>query len=74
MRVAAASASAGSLGAARLAWLADGGRLEETCRPAAAERTLEPDPGEGALLHARHARFRALYPALAPSFHARGSP
>jgi xylulokinase len=38
LRVGVASATAGALGAARLAWLADGGRLDEVCRPIAAER------------------------------------
>jgi xylulokinase len=65
-----ASATAGALGAARLAWLADGGRFADVCQAGAAVRTLEPDASEAQLLHARHARFRALYPALAPSFHA----
>jgi len=74
LRVGVASATAGALGAARLAWLADGGRLDEVCRPIAAEHTFEPDLHQAALLHARHARFRALYPALAPSFHAAHTP
>jgi len=69
-----ASATAGALGAARLAWLADGGRLDEVCQPVTAERTFEPDGDEAELLRVRHVRFRSLYPALAPSFHATPSP
>ena len=74
LRIGSGSVTAGALGAARLAWLADGARFDEVCRSVDAERTHEPEPSEAALLHERHARFRALYPALAPSFHVGGSP
>jgi xylulokinase len=71
LRVGSGSATAGALGAARLAWLADGGGFDEVCRPVEAERTFEPEASEAALLRERHARFRALYPALAASFRVR---
>jgi len=74
LRIGSGSVTAGALGAARLAWLADGARFDEVCRSVDAERTHEPEPSEAALLHERHARFRALYPALAPSFRVDGSP
>jgi xylulokinase len=55
-----------ALGAARLAWLADGGSIEEICKtPAELGRCL-PNPERSAALRDRHARFRAAYPALRP--------
>jgi xylulokinase len=68
LAVAEGSAAAGALGAARLAWLADGGDLAAACVAPAVSRAFEPDATLASRLHARHARFRALYPALAPSF------
>jgi xylulokinase len=62
------SAAGGAVGAARLAWLADGGDAREVCRPAEAVRRFDPDPHEAAALAPRHARYRTLYPALAPLF------
>ncbi len=57
----------GALGAARLGWLAAGGDIAEVCRPAGAPaRVHRPRPELGAVLRERHARFRALYGALAP--------
>ena len=70
MSVGEGGAAAGALGAARLAWLADGGDLEAVCPAPRATRVLEPDRDESARLHARHARFRALYPALSGVFRA----
>jgi xylulokinase len=64
------SAAAGALGAARLAWLAAGGDPAEICRRPDVAREFLPDASEAALLHARHAQFRSLYPALARSFKA----
>ncbi|WP_298835347.1 xylulokinase [uncultured Piscinibacter sp.] len=60
-----------ALGAARLGWLADGGTLEQACRAAAdqAERFV-PDADAAARFERRYRRFRALYPALSPQFHA----
>ena len=58
----------GALGAARLAWLADGGDEAEVCRAAALSHEYHPDPAEAALLAPRQQRFRALYPALREQF------
>ena len=58
----------GALGAARLAWLADGGTLDEVCPAPEIAATFSPDPAETARLAARHARFRALYRAVAGLF------
>lgn len=57
-----------ALGAARLAWLADGGDEELVCRRGEASRVFHPDAGQARLLADRQARFRALYPALRSSF------
>jgi len=61
----AASASA-ALGAARLAWLADGGRVEDVCRVAPVAQRFDPDPLLAAHISERHARFRALRAAASP--------
>ena len=58
----------GALGAARLAWLADGGTLDQVCPAPEIAATFSPDPAETARLAARHARFRALYRAVAGLF------
>lgn len=58
----------GALGAARLAWLADGGTLDQVCPAPKIAATFSPDPAETARLAARHARFRALYRAVAGLF------
>lgn len=62
-----AQASA-ALGAARLAWLADGGVEAEVCRPAPTVQTFMPSAAEAEVLAPRGARFRALYPALRSEF------
>jgi xylulokinase len=54
----------GALGAARLAWLADGGDEAAVCTAGAVRRSFEPDAAQRERLLARHARFRALYPLL----------
>ena len=54
----------GALGAARLAWLADGGTIEAVCTPPAVRRRFEPSASDTECHRARHARFRALYSAL----------
>ncbi|RZL92192.1 MAG: xylulokinase [Variovorax sp.] len=56
----------GALGAARLGWLADGGTVESVCRPPPVKRRFVPDGAQAGAHRARHARFRALYPALKP--------
>ena len=58
----------GALGAARLAWLADGGTIDAVCRPPALRQRFVPDAGHAPQHRQRHARFRALYAALAPQF------
>lgn len=58
----------GALGAARLAWLADGGDIERVCAKQAVIESFQPQPERRAVLMARYARFRALYPLLRESF------
>ena len=58
----------GALGAARLAWLADGGQLERVCAKQPVIESFEPQPERRPALMARHARFRKLYPLLRESF------
>jgi xylulokinase len=61
----------GALGAARLAWLADGGTIESVCRRPALRQRFVPDAGSAERpLAGRHARFRRLYAALRPHFEA----
>ena len=62
----------GALGAARLAWLADGGELAAVCAKQPVVETFEPQPERRAALLARHERFRALYPLLRGAFPAAG--
>ena len=58
----------GALGAARLAWLADGGDEAEVCRPPALRERFLPDPARAPALFARHQRFRGLYVATRELF------
>ena len=58
----------GALGAARLAWLADGGDLARVCAKQEVIESFQPQPARRAALMARYARFRALYPLLRASF------
>jgi xylulokinase len=60
----------GALGAARLAWLADGGAVPEVCRLPPVRQTLVPEPQAHARLMARHQRFTALYRAVRDQFQA----
>lgn len=53
----------GALGAARLAWLADGGDLATVCVAPDIERIYSPDPTEQAVLTPRYDTFRQLYRA-----------
>lgn len=62
------AAAGGALGAARLAWLADGGKEEEVCRVPDISDAFVPGAAEASLLRPRHERFRALYPALRDQF------
>jgi xylulokinase len=54
----------GALGAARLAWLADGGHRADVCGAPPVARRFEPDAATGGRLAVRAERFRRLYPAL----------
>ncbi|WP_295523955.1 xylulokinase [uncultured Pseudacidovorax sp.] len=58
----------GALGAARLAWLADGGDETRVCVPPPVRQRFEPQAGQLAGHRARQVRFRALYQALQPLF------
>jgi xylulokinase len=58
----------GALGAARLAWLADGGDLDTVCAKQAIVESFQPLPERRTALMARYARFKALYPLLRESF------
>ena len=58
----------GALGAARLAWLADGGAEAEVCRLPQLRERFVPAAADAAGHAARHARFQALYAALRPVF------
>ena len=56
-------AAGGALGAARLAWLADGGSELTVCTVPATLTKFVPLAAQHARLAPRHARYRALYPA-----------
>jgi xylulokinase len=57
------SETAGARGAARLAWIADGGGIAEVCAAPVVLQRLSPSAGAGDL-DRRYATFRAAYPAL----------
>jgi xylulokinase len=58
------ASTAAAVGAARLGWLAAGGVEDEICVPPERMQRFDPDAGQAELMAARHARYRALYPAL----------
>lgn len=58
----------GALGAARLAWLTDGGEISQVCIEPVRLQTYEPDPSQTQRLMPRYARFGRLYPALKQEF------
>jgi len=60
--------TAAALGAARLAWLADGGSESQVCQSLPTERGFEPEAGSAQVLAERYPRYRALYPALSQLF------
>jgi xylulokinase len=62
------SEAGGALGAARLAWLACGGSVDEVCRTPEIARVAEPDAALAAELRPRHERFQRLYGALRSEF------
>lgn len=64
----AGSETGGALGAARLAWLADGGVLAEVCTLPPVKQQLVPSATDVDLHRTRHARFRVLYVALCDQF------
>jgi xylulokinase len=57
----------GALGAARLAWLADGGTIEQVCLAPPVAHRFEVGDASKALAH-RSERYRQLYRTLAPEF------
>ncbi len=57
-----------ALGAARLAWLADGGDPADVCVAPPVARRFEPDGAARLGLASRAERFRRLYPALRDAF------
>lgn len=59
------SAAGAALGAARLAWLADGGTVAEVCTKPPEVCRFEPDATRQCRLEARYARFRSAYAASA---------
>ena len=68
------SEAGGALGAARLAWLADGGAQAEVCLKPAVRQRFEPATAMADVHDERHARFKALYAGLRAFFAAGRSP
>jgi xylulokinase len=64
----AGSETGGALGAARLAWLADGGTVAEVCTLPPVRQQLVPSAVDADLHSSRHARFQELYVALQSQF------
>jgi xylulokinase len=62
------AAAAAALGAARLAWLADGGKTSDVCQGLPLAQDFAPDAALSQLLTERYPRYRALYPALLTLF------
>ncbi len=58
----------GALGAARLAWLADGGDPAQVCQVPEVAQRFEPDAAWAAELAPREARWARLYPVLRDQF------
>ncbi|MBS7808473.1 xylulokinase [Variovorax sp. PCZ-1] len=63
LRVHQDSNNAGALGAARLAWLATGGTLNDVCTTPAVSKTFIPDAKRHSSLQVRHMQFGQLYQA-----------
>lgn len=57
-----------ALGAARLAWLADGGPVDEVLQLPAVAARYQPQAAIQTMLAQRHAQFQALYRHLRPCF------
>jgi xylulokinase len=62
------ASAAAALGAARLAWLADGGNTRDVCRPLPQAQIFEPNVALAHLLSTRYPRYRAAYTALVDLF------
>ncbi|MES2208395.1 MAG: xylulokinase [Pseudomonadota bacterium] len=62
------SEAAGALGAARLARIAQGGNIEQTCLPMPVLERFEPDTQQQSILTDRYDRFKSLYGANLPYF------
>lgn len=60
--------AAAALGAARLAWLADGGSEDDVCQPLPMAQTFVSDSEVSQSLVQRYQRYRGLYPALTNFF------
>jgi xylulokinase len=60
----AGSETGGALGAARLGWLAAGGREAEVCRAPAIQRAFVPIQAQREILLPRYQSFRAFYPRV----------
>jgi xylulokinase len=60
------SEAGGALGAARLAWLADGGSEAEVCRKPAPQALHEPDARRREVLRTRLQRYRDVYERFPP--------
>jgi xylulokinase len=60
--------AAAALGAARLAWLADGGDEADVCAVRSTAHRFEPVAAESVLLRERFSRFVNVYPALVDHF------
>lgn len=56
-----------ALGAARLAWLADGGARSDVCQALPVQARVDPDPALRDLLDERHAGFQAAVPSRLPT-------
>lgn len=64
------SETGGALGAARLAWMADGGSEAEVCKAPAIKASYQPQADQRAMLLPRYKRFTALYPCVKAQFEA----
>ncbi|MBP0598407.1 xylulokinase [Herbaspirillum sp. LeCh32-8] len=60
------SEAGGAMGAARLAWLADGGSEAEVCRKPAQQARYQPDANRREVLRTRLRRYRDVYTPFAP--------
>lgn len=64
LRRCAGAHTSAALGAARLAWLADGGDAASVCLSLPTEQAFEPEASITRMLAERYTRYRAAYPAL----------